>query len=448
LRGAIAWSYELLTSTEQWLFECLAVFSGGFSLEAAEAVGNADAGIAVLDGLTALVDQSLIQIKRLDAEPAEPRFELLETIREYALERLAASGHELGTRDRHSAYFLALAESADAQLRGPHQVEWLARLEHEHDNLRAALRWCIERQDAEGALRFGGALWRFWQTRGHVTEGRQRLTEVLAPGRARGSADSHCSWRAAALSGAGNMALFQGDMASAKSLHEESLAIRRRLNDRHGIAGSLNNLGNVAEYRGDHREARLHYQNSLAIHRESQDDWGVATVLYNLGYVAWHEGDDAAARLLYEESLAIGRQIADRWVISWNLAGLADVAQGQGDTHAARLLHEQCLTTTWELGDLGRIAPSLEGLAGLAAAEGHSERALRLAGAAARQRGSFGSRGYPSEQEQITLWLAPAWRALSEEAGRAAWAEGQAMSTEQAVVYALQLDDAASSSPT
>jgi tetratricopeptide (TPR) repeat protein len=386
-----------------------------------------------------LVDQSLIQIKRLDAQPAEPRFELLETIREYALERLAASGDELGTRDRHSAYFLALAESAADELRGPRQVEWLARLDRVHDNLRAALRSCVERQDAQRALRFGGALSRYWHTRGHIAEGRTRLSEALGLAVADGSDHSYLAWRASALNAAGSLAQMQGDITVAQSSFEESLAIRRTLQDRRGIGGSLNNLGNVAEYRGDHREARVHYQNSLAIMRQLKDNWGIATVLDNLGYVARNEGDDAAARLLCEESLAIGREIADRGIITSSLQSLGAVAQRQGDIQAARLLHEECLTILWEVGDLGRIAGSLESLAGLAAAEGRYVRAVRLAGAAASQRALVGSSRIPSEQQLVALWWAPAQRALHEAAGQAAWAEGQAMSAEQAVVYALQV---------
>jgi predicted ATPase len=177
LRGAVAWSYDLLASAEQRLFERLAVFAGGCTLEAVEVVTNCNAelGIAALDGVAALVDQSLL--RRLDGESDEPRFGFLETLREYALTRLAASGDEHITRERHALFCLALAEAAEPELKGSHQAEWLARLEREHDNLRAALCWWVQ-EEAEQAVRMGGALWRFWHVRGHLTEGRERLTKT------------------------------------------------------------------------------------------------------------------------------------------------------------------------------------------------------------------------------------------------------------------------------
>jgi tetratricopeptide (TPR) repeat protein len=195
-----------------------------------------------------------------------------------------AAGDEMGTRARHAAYFLALAESGQYQLRGPRQADWLARLEHEHDNLRAALRWCVEHRQEGQALRFGSALCRFWRMRGHVAEGRQRLIEVLALTTTEGPADA--LERARALNGAGNLSAAQGDTTAAKSLYEQSLAIHRRREDRLGIAVCLANLGNVARDRGNHREARSFYQESMAIQRELGDRWGIALLLNNLGGLA------------------------------------------------------------------------------------------------------------------------------------------------------------------
>src|SRR5262249_47555497 len=206
LRGAIAWSYDLLTAPQQRQFEGLAVFAGGCTLEAAEAVANPNGvlGMSTLDGVNDLVTQSLL--RRIDGASDEPRFALPETIREYALERLANSGAEVDTRDCHAAYFLALAEAAEPQLSGRGQAEWLARLEREHDNLRAALRWLVEHGDPEIGLRLCAALWRFWYMHGHLTEGRERLAELLALSDASAVSEAPAAVRAAALGGLGSFA--------------------------------------------------------------------------------------------------------------------------------------------------------------------------------------------------------------------------------------------------
>jgi len=440
LRSALTWSYELLMPAERRLFERLAVFAGAFTLPAAEAVADADGSLAtsMLDALASLVDQSLLNITQREGEPVEPRFVLLETIREYAMERLVATGGELGMRTRHSEYFLALAESAQPRLQGPLQAESLTRLDPEHDNLRAALSWCTAQRHEEHAFRFGSALLRYWQMRGHITEGRERLTEVLGLAGAGGSIDSHSAIRANALDAAGFLSWLQGDIAVAQTLYEQSLVIRRTIGDRRGIASCLNHLGNVARDRSDNADARRLYEESMAILGELGDRRGMAVVLNNLGEVAQYARDCPAAQSFYAEGLAIGYDLEDGWCIGNSIQGLADVAQLQGDYQVARQLYEQSLAMVIDVKDRSGIPARLEGFAGLAAADNRLERAVRLAGAAAKLRVSVGAPRRPPEEELFRLWMQPTEHGLSEAAAEAAWAEGQAMSDEQVVAYALQ----------
>jgi predicted ATPase/transcriptional regulator with XRE-family HTH domain len=441
LRSALTWSYELLMPAERRLFERLAVFAGGFTLHAAEAVADADGslGISTLDALASLVDQSLLNIIQLEEQPVEPRFVLLETMREFAMERLVATGDVLDTRTRHSEYFRALAESVQPRLQGPLQAESLTRLDPEHDNLRAALSWCIAQRHEEHALRFSTALMRYWQMRGHITEGRERMSEVLGigvPG-AGGAIDSHSALRANALDAAGFLSWLQLDNAVAQPLYEQSLMIRRTIEDRQGIASCLNHLGNVARDRGETGEACRLYEESAAILRELGNRRGLAVVLSNLGEVTQFARDCAAAQSFYSDSLAIGYELEDGWCIGNSIQGLADVAQQQGNYEVARQLYEQSLAMVIDVKDRSGIPARLEGFAGLAAADNRLERAVRLAGAAARLRASVGGPRRPPEEELFRLWMRPT-EALSHPAAEAAWAEGQAMSDEQVVAYALE----------
>jgi non-specific serine/threonine protein kinase len=255
LRATIDWSYDLLTLEEQTLFAWLSVFVGGCTLEVAEDVcaRAGDLLLDVLDGVTSLVDKSLLW-REEDPTSGEPRFTMLETIREYAGERLAASGAEGTLRAAHAAHFLALVEEAEPQLTGAQQAMWLARLDREHDNLRAVLRWAEEHEEhREVGLQVAAALWRFWFVRGHYGEGRSWL-EVFctpAPSGAGQSSIATVAVRATALEGAGNLAEMHGEYARATLLHEESLALRRGLGDERGIAMSLNSLGNMFQEQGD-----------------------------------------------------------------------------------------------------------------------------------------------------------------------------------------------------
>jgi len=517
MRAAITWSYELLDDGEQILFRRLAVFVRGATLEAVEAVcgdvaaveatvGESDDNIA--DLLTALLDKSLV--RRGDggfARPSvpgprggdgrfsatrdlavgdegEPRVWMLQTLRAYGLEQLAATGEERETRARHAAYYLALAERAEPELLGAGQTAWLARLEQEHDNLRAALRWYLSAEDAERGLRLGGALWRFWYVHSYFTEGRDWLTQLLAlsPAAAAGAA------RAKALNGAGNLAYNQGDDLTAQAFHGQSLAIRRAMGDRQGVAGSLNNLALIARGRGDYAEARarleeavginralgnrsweainfsnlgsiLHhegdyagardlYEQGLALFVALGDEWGRAMALCDLGNVARDRGDVAAARAFYEESCARRRAVGDRRGLAVSLCGLGQVAVHAGDLDLARGLLEESRTLFENVGDKQGLIYYLEGCAGLAAARGQPERAVLLGGAATALRAGLGlvvsSAGLshsPAGQAWLLRMLEPARRMLGAEAYAAGWAVGEALSLEDAVARARREAD-------
>jgi len=294
LRATLDWSNSLLAPAEQALFRRLAVFVGGWTMEAAEAVCSQGQGspLSVLDGLEKLARASLVQVVEMEQEA---RFQMLETVREYALERVEASGELEAVKRAHATFFLALAEQAEHELMGSEQRAWLGQLEREHDNLRAALRWSVECRQVEHGLRLGGALWRFWQTHGHLTEGRARLMELLGLTQAGILATQRTVARATALRGAGALAWRQGDYSAAWSLHAESLAISRELRDRRGIAFSLNSMGLVPMDQGDYATARSLFEESLAIFRELRDRWGIAYALEGLARVATIEGQAARA---------------------------------------------------------------------------------------------------------------------------------------------------------
>jgi predicted ATPase/class 3 adenylate cyclase len=469
LRGAIDWSHDLLADNEQKLFRRLAVFVGGCTLEAIESACNLENDLNVLELVESLVGKSLMKQTEVRGEP---RFAMLETIREYAGERLIAAGDEQRVRERHRDYFLALAEEMAPKLTGAEQAEWLQRLEEEHDNLRSALEWSLVTAQSAGGLRLCGALARFWSTRGHFSEGRawcartlgkaggdeQTLERAKALNVAGGLAyvqgdypaararheESLAVYRelgdrrgiAASLGNLGNVTSEQGDFTSARALHEESLAIRRELGDQSGIAVSLNNLGNVALDQGDSPAARALYEESLAIRRQLGDRWGVASSLNNLGNVAHDQGGYRAARALYQQSLAIARELGDRWRIARSLSDLAIVAHDQGDYQLAGALHQEGLVIRRELGDRLGIAISLEGLAAVVAALGRSLRAARIWGAADRLRAEVGSPLWPRDRPGYNRRVVAA-RAGDDGAFDDAWQEGRVLTLEQAIELAL-----------
>lgn len=437
LRNTIAWSHDLLDEGERRLFRQLAAFVGGWGVEAAEAVCDlGDSGVLdvdLLDCLESLISKNLI--RRSEDSDGEARFGMLETIREYALERLEESGEGGRVRRRHAKYYLVVAERAGPELRGAEQWAWLNRLEAEHDNLRAALQFCIEQDEAEIGLRLGEALSHLWEVRGHRTEGRARLAEVL---RLTGTR-AHPRSRANVLDELGYFALDQGDQAAARTCHEESLAIMRALGDKRGIARSLDGLAWVANDVGDFSTGHALHEESLAIAREVGDRRGIALALSGLGYVASVRRDHAEARTLAEESLAIMRALGDRREVARTLAHLGAVAVDQEDHARARGLLAESLAIARELGDPRVVIDGLETSAYLAVAVGRPDRAARLQGAAEALRDTIGVALSPSERALYEVTTLTAVRAAQGEHGiAAAWADGRAMSQKQAAAYALE----------
>ena len=479
LRAAIDWSYGLLTEDERRLSRRLAVFAGGCTLDAAEAVCPAASldefaewGGDVLEGLASLVNKSLLRSE----QGAEPRFSMLETIREYGLEQLAAGGEAEALRRRHATHYLAVAERAEPALTGAAQGTWLARLEGEHDNLRAALRWSRESGESALGLRLAGALWRFWYVRGHLSEGRAWLDGLLAlPANDEGP-DSAAS-RAKALTGAGVLANIQGDYDRATALCEESVALYRGLGDKQGMAVALNVLGDVAVKQGDYERAITLSEDSLALQRERGDKRGIAVALNNLGSVVQnHHGDYGRAVVLFEESLALfqdlgekrgiallstnlgevaryrhdyrraatlleeslilARELGDTWIMGITITYLADVARDQNNHEQANTLYREGLALYQTMSDKVGIAGCLEGVAGASCMQGQMERAARLFGAAAALRNVIGAPLSPISRITYDRTVAATREALGEITFAAAWAAGQALPLEQAVVEA------------
>ncbi len=369
LRDTIAWSHDLLDPTEKKLFRRLSVFVGGCTLEAAEAVCNVsgDEHVDLLAVLSSLVDKSLLR-----EEDRGARFGMFETIREFALENLTGSEESGSMLRNHANFFLTLAEEGQRELTGPRQAAWLDRLEREHDNLRATLRWSVQGEEGELGLRLGAALWRFWHVRGYLSEGRDWLAKLSAAKSASPAA------RAKALIGAGALAREQGDLASATAFLEESLTIRRELDDKKGIAGCLNNLGNVATDQSDYVGARALFEESLTIRREIGDRQGIADSLNNVGYVAQQQGDFTKARESYAESLMIRRELGDKLSVAQTLNNLGMVVQQQGEYHSAQEFFEESLTVCTELGNKVGVGQALNNLGIVARQKGDYEKARML----------------------------------------------------------------------
>ncbi|MFN8516764.1 MAG: tetratricopeptide repeat protein [Chloroflexia bacterium] len=304
LRAALDWSHDLLSAGERALLRRLAAFAGGWTLSAAEAVGASDEvpTVAVLELLASLVDKSLVVA---DDEGGEARYRFLEPIRQYAAERLADSGELTIARERHAAHYLAFAEEAEPHLRGPAQVAWLGRLERDHDNLRAALRWAIGRGEVALEARLCAALFRFWYVRSHLVEGDAWLTAALARP---GIDEVPALVRAKMLQGAGTLAWSLGQQARSRQLMEAALATFRQVGDQPGIAATLHNLGVLAEREGDYERAQDLYGESLPLRTALGDSEGAASTLMQLGNVARQQGDRRRAAECYEECLALQRR--------------------------------------------------------------------------------------------------------------------------------------------
>ena len=471
LRSTVDWSYGLLNAAEQTLLRRLSVFTGGCTLEGVEAVCDTkgDLGLDILDGMASMVDKSLVQ--QLEQVDAETRFLMLSTIREYALERLAESDDEVATRRAHAAYYLVLAEEgAEDMVTHP---EWLDRFEIEHDNFRLALDTLIKTGDAEWGLRLGAALFRFWETREHLKEGRDSIARLLA---LEGTV-ARPKLRARLLFAAAVLAGEQGDYEAGRQLFEDSLETCLELNDTRGVAVALNalavnarergdlagaaalfercvplwkdlgdsadiaralsNLANVRKMKGEYAAASALYDECLTMFRKAGDGAGVAWTLNYQADVAREKADLVVARSFCEQSLAAFRQLRDGWGIATTLSDLASLHCDQGNDVEARSLYGESIKMFQELGHKRGIARALESLAASAAAQSNAEKSLHLAGAAAALRQRLGAPLTPSEQSRLEKALEFARRTLGSAAGLTAWMEGWAMPVEQAVREAL-----------
>jgi predicted ATPase/DNA-binding CsgD family transcriptional regulator/Tfp pilus assembly protein PilF len=365
LRAATDWSYDLLDVGEQKLFARLAVFVGGCTLDAVARICNVNGDLPAdgVDGVAALLDNSLL---RQDTRATdEPRFTMLETIREYALERLVASGEAEALWRRHAEYFRALAESADPHLEGADQAMWMERLEAEHANLRTALEWGLTDESSTIGLQLAGALWRFWWGHGYSTEGCQWLERALSR-----SSGAPASVRAKLLAGAGWLAFLQGDAVRARQLSEECLALGREQGDTWLIAFALRNLGWIAKGQGRYDQATTLLQESLTLARDIGDLFLAADSLAGLGYVAWRRGDYSHAQSLFEEDLALCRQLQFQGGIAWGLCDLGELAYHQSDYTRAAALLEQSLMIRRKLGNQEEVAWTLHCLGEVALAQG------------------------------------------------------------------------------
>jgi predicted ATPase/DNA-binding SARP family transcriptional activator/DNA-binding CsgD family transcriptional regulator/Tfp pilus assembly protein PilF len=479
LRGALDWSYELLSEPERKLFARLSVFAGGWSLEAAEAVGPGD-GIKVgevLDLISRLADKSLVVTEATGKSGM--RHGMLEPVRQYARERLEERKEREVMQRNHAAFFLTLAEEAEPELLGPEQTTWLECLETEHDNLRAALSWSLGNEETLG-LRLVGALSRFWYIRGYLSEGRRWLEEGLTVGSVLSS-----PVRAKALGGAGWLAEAQGDYERARAAHEESLKIYRGLGDNKGIASSLANLGRVALSQGDQERASEQLEESLAVLRKSRNDRDLARVLTSLGIMALSKGDHMRAGTFFEEALSLLRDAGDVRGVAVSLNNLGFAMLYRGDGERAMALFEEARARNLDIGDAQGIATSLinmglaalttnqieraakllqdslvmlqevqskqtmveclEAMAALAGAQGQARRSARLWGATQTVRENMGAPLPSDESAILEPHLTAARGQLDDEEWEAVCAEGKAMRLEEAVEYALAVEVSASS---
>jgi len=473
LRNAIEWSYELLDEGEKMLFGRMGVFSGGATLEALEAVCDArgDLPADVFDGAASLLDKSLL--RQEEGTEGEPRFVMLETIREFANVKLEGSGESEESRRLHAEYFLALSEEAGPGLKGPEQEMWLERLESEHNNMRAALSWTIERREGGLGQRLAGALWRFWWMGGYFDEGRRWLEETLAEGDGapvpRGKTLDGLSWlyhllgdldraeavaeeglqlsaeagietgTVASLRGTlGEVVRSRGDHERAEELFEESVSLYREIGDRWGEAWSLGSLANVAGDRGDHERAKRLYEEGLALSQRLGDARPFGAYLGSLGYEFLLEGNLERAVELNEEAAALFRKQGRRGDLRYVLVNLGWAALLRGDHERAEASYEECLVLCRELGDRLTASESLEGLACSAGDRGAAGRASVLFGAAEALRAATGYQLAPRDRSLREPYLAAARAQVAEAAWSAAWEEGHSMEFDAAVVYALE----------
>jgi predicted ATPase/DNA-binding SARP family transcriptional activator len=433
LRMTLDWSYDLLEPDAQQLFAQLGVFAGGCMLESAEAVCTGDGSI--LEGLAALVDESLV--RQRETEAGEPRFSMLETVREYALERLSASGEDEATRRRHLEHFVDLAEEAEPQLADGDQAGWLARLEDEHDNLRAALAFALDSADSSSALRLVVGVRIFWQSHGHLAEGRQALASAIAA-----TGDVPSELRATALNMAGILAGEQGEFDAARVSFEGALEDAHAVGSIRTISRALSNLGNLAFFKGELDKARDLYKESIEYFASNGDIRGEALAKENLGLMALTAGDVPDAVTWLTAALELAREGADDREIAAASRSLAAAVIELGEAAQATALLEESLALARELGESHGMAICFEMFAGLAATGGEVERAAILFGASDAARASIGAQRQPDQQILYERWLARTLARLDTNTYSTRYEDGRALSLDDACAFALSRAEA------
>jgi len=427
LRDTIAWSHDLLSDRERALFARLSVFAGGFNLAAAESVCD-DALGDTFEGVASLVNKSLL--RQIETTAQDPRFAMLGTIREFAADQLAAGGQEDAIERRHAEYFLALAEGAEPELTGSRSAGFLDALAADNNNLRAALDRATARGWLDIALRLGAALWRYWQMRGQLREGSERLGRLLAmPG-----VEAHPAAHIAALGAAGSVAYWMGDLPAAQRAYERAVALSREDGDPRTIAESLYDLVFPLHLQGEETEASALLQEAASLFRQAGDRAGRAKTLWALA--GMFEEDDAAAMALSLEAVGIFQELGDRFHEGWVLQTVAVTARHLGQFDESRVRLAQGMQIFREAGDLSAMVLFLGSFADLAAFEGDVARALTLGGAAAASRDATDAGlaewiGAIEERQRLVDRIA-----TDADAARL-WAEGQAMSVDEAVAYAM-----------
>lgn len=436
LRNTIDWSYQLLDLTEQLLFRRLAVFAGGWSLEAAEEICGEGLPFEILNGISALIDKSLVQQATLSNE--EPRYWLLESVREYSWEQLAASGELPDLQLRHAAYFVAMAEQAYQELRGPKQHHWLYLLQCEIDNLRTVLHWSLNSGNPTIGLQLSGALKVFWELRNQLTEGRDWVEQLLK----KAGPERTAIW-ARAVDTASMAAWLHGDIDRGMALKEELLIFYRATGDDSQVAITLGNLSLFAMDCGNLTYAEGLLRESIPLSRSYCIETVTSAQLTNLGIILVLHGIYAEARIYFEECLAIERKFGDPQGIALALLNLGLVTLHEGETSQAQDLITQSLTLTHKIGSSTNIADCLEDMASVASAQHQYSRAARLFGAAEALRRESGTPLLPLAQQLLAPYTQATLAALGETAFAAAIAEGQRMTVEQSISYALEAGAAA-----
>ncbi len=481
LRAAMDWSYDLLPAHEQAFFRRLSVFAGSFSLEAAEAICAGEPGEAynTLDILSSLIDKSLALMEQ---RGSAARYRLLEPVRQYGQDKLQESGEAAQTRRNHRDWYARLAEQAELETQEAQQEIWFERLEAEHDNLRGALGWSLEQQEAGMAAQIGGAIWRFWLLRGHMSEGRSFLDRALAAYSEKNAVRAKALNVAAVLASLqddypaakalakeslalsrelaerrqtgyalyvlGRLARIEGNYTDAVTFFEESLSLFRELGQRHDLALVLSGLGLTVLYLGDAERATALCEESLEISRELGDPRGIASWLANLGAIMLARGDDKRAQELCEESLAIRRALGYKGGAAHTLAILGRIALHQGAYERATAYFTESLALRQETGEKEGIATALEGLAAVTGMQGHPVRAARLYGFAASLRTLLGAPLPPIDRPSYLQSVAAIRARLDEPTFQNAWTQGQAMTREEALAEAAQVNARAHVPPT